>query len=69
MLIALAVFVALYAAVFLALLFGQRKILFWAHAAEVDPATLGLKAKILRLRPKMEKLCSRGASRLRPGAP
>ncbi len=50
MLIALAVFVALYAAVFLALLFGQRKILFWAHAAEVDPATLELKAKILRLK-------------------
>jgi fermentation-respiration switch protein FrsA (DUF1100 family) len=49
MLIALAVFVALYAAVFLALLFGQRKILFWAHAAEVDPATLGLKAEVLRL--------------------
>jgi hypothetical protein len=50
MLIALAVFVALYAAMFLALLFGQRKILFWAHAAEVEPATLGLKAKILRLK-------------------
>jgi len=50
MLIALAAFVALYAALFLALLFGQRKILFWAHAAEVDPATLGLKAKVLRLK-------------------
>jgi uncharacterized protein len=50
MLIALAVFVALYATVFLALLFGQRKILFWAHAAEVDPATLGLKAEVLRLK-------------------
>jgi uncharacterized protein len=50
MLIALAVLVALYAAVLLGLLFGQRKILFWGHAAEVDPATLGLKAEVQRIK-------------------
>ena len=46
-LIALAV---LYAVAFVVLFVGQRKILFWAHAAEVDPATLGLKAETLRLK-------------------
>jgi uncharacterized protein len=50
MLIAVEAFVALYAAVFVTLLLGQRKLLFWGHAAEVDPATLGLDAKILRLK-------------------
>jgi fermentation-respiration switch protein FrsA (DUF1100 family) len=50
MLIAVAACAALYAAVFLGLLVGQRKILFRCDAAEVDPATLGLKAKILRLK-------------------
>ena len=49
MLIAVAVCAALYVAVFLGLLVGQRKILFRCDAAEVDPATLGLKAQILRL--------------------
>lgn len=50
MLIAVAAFAALYAAVFVGLLLGQRKILFWAHAAEVDPTTLGLEAETLRLK-------------------
>ena len=50
MLIAGAVCVALYAAVVIGLFVGQRKILFRCDAAEVDPATLGLKAETLRLR-------------------
>ena len=50
MLIALAACVALYARLFVGLFFGQRKILFRCDAAEVDPATLGLKAKTLRLK-------------------
>jgi uncharacterized protein len=50
MLIALAACAALYAAVFVGLLLGQRKILFRCDAAEVDPATLGLEAETLRLR-------------------
>jgi hypothetical protein len=50
MLIALAVCAALYAAVFVGLFVGQRKILFRCDAAEVDPATLGLKAEALRLK-------------------
>jgi uncharacterized protein len=49
-LIAVAVCVALYAAAFVGLYAGQRKILFRCDAAEVDPATLGLNAKILRLK-------------------
>jgi uncharacterized protein len=40
----------LYGAVFVGLLVGQRKILFRRDAAEVDPATLGLKAETLRLK-------------------
>ena len=50
MLIALAACAALYAIAFVALYAGQRKLLFRCDAAEVDPATLGLKAKILRLK-------------------
>ena len=50
MLIAGAVCVALYAAVVIGLFVGQRKILFRCDAAEVDPATLGLKAETLRLK-------------------
>jgi len=50
MLIALAACAGLYAAVFVGLLLGQRKILFRCDAAEVDPATLGLEAETLRLR-------------------
>jgi hypothetical protein len=49
-LIAIAACVALYAAVFVVLFVGQRKILFRCDAAEVDPATLGLKAETLRLK-------------------
>jgi uncharacterized protein len=49
-LIALALCAGLYAAVFVALLVGQRKILFRCDAAEVDPATLGLEAETLHLR-------------------
>jgi uncharacterized protein len=50
MLIAVAVCVALYAAVVVGLFFGQRKILFRCDAAEVDPATIGLEAEIVRLK-------------------
>ena len=46
MLIAVVACVALYLSLFVGLYFGQRKILFRCDAAEVDPATLGLKAKI-----------------------
>ncbi len=49
MLIAVAICAALYGLVIVALYAGQRKILFPCDAAEVDPATLGLKAEILRL--------------------
>jgi uncharacterized protein len=49
-LIAIAACAALYAAVFVGLLFGQRKILFRCDAAEVDPATLGLQAETIRLK-------------------
>jgi fermentation-respiration switch protein FrsA (DUF1100 family) len=49
-LIALAACVAAYAAVFLGLFVGQRRILFRCDAAEVDPATLGLGADIVRLK-------------------
>ena len=49
MLIAVAACVALYAALVVGLFFGQRKILFRCEAAEIDPATIGLKAEILRL--------------------
>src|SRR5271155_3683921 len=52
MLIAVVACAALYVAVFVGLLIGQRKILFRCDAAEVDPATLGLKADILRLKTK-----------------
>jgi uncharacterized protein len=48
-LIAIAACAALYAAVFVGLLVGQRKILFRRDAADVDPATLGLAAETLRL--------------------
>ena len=50
MLIAVAACVALYAALVIGLFVGQRKILFRCDAAELDPATLGLKAEILRLK-------------------
>ena len=50
MLIALAACATLYLVLFVGLFFGQRKILFRCDAAEVDPATLGLKAEIVRLR-------------------
>ena len=49
MLTAVAISAAVYAIVFIGLYAGQRKILFRCDAAELDPATLGLKAKILRL--------------------
>jgi hypothetical protein len=49
-LIAIAACVALYAAMFVGLFVGQRRILFRCDAAEVDPATLGLKAETLRLK-------------------
>ena len=49
MLIALAVCAGLYAAVFVGLLVGQRKILFRCDAADVDPASLGLEAETVRL--------------------
>jgi uncharacterized protein len=49
LLIAVAACVALYAALVVGLFFGQRKILFRCDAAEIDPATIGLKAEILRL--------------------
>jgi uncharacterized protein len=49
-LVAIAICAALYAAVFIGLYVGQRKILFRCDAAEVDPATLGLKAQTLRLK-------------------
>ena len=50
MLIALAICAAVYAVVFVGLYAGQRKILFRCDAAEVDPATLGLKAEVVRLK-------------------
>jgi len=49
-LIAVTVCAALYAALFLGLLFGQRQILFRQDAADVDPATLGLEAATVRLK-------------------
>src|SRR6516164_6688574 len=50
MLTAVAISAAVYAIVFIGLYAGQRKILFRCDAAELDPATLGLKAKMLRLK-------------------
>jgi fermentation-respiration switch protein FrsA (DUF1100 family) len=50
MLTVLTAFGALYGLVVVGLYAGQRKILFWGHAAEVDPATLGLDAETLRLK-------------------
>jgi uncharacterized protein len=49
-LIAIATCVALYAALVVGLFVGQRKILFRCDAAEVDPASLGLKADRIRLK-------------------
>jgi fermentation-respiration switch protein FrsA (DUF1100 family) len=49
-LIATAACVALYLVLFVGLFVGQRKLLFRCDAAEVDPATLGLKAQTLRLK-------------------
>ena len=49
MLIAVAACAALYAAMFVGLLVGQRRLLFRCDAADVDPATLGLAAETLRL--------------------
>jgi fermentation-respiration switch protein FrsA (DUF1100 family) len=49
-LIAIAICVVLYVVLFVGLFVGQRKILFRCDAAEVDPATLGLKAQTLRLK-------------------
>jgi fermentation-respiration switch protein FrsA (DUF1100 family) len=50
MLTAVTICVALYAALVVGLFFGQRKILFRCDAAEVDPAAIGLKAEIARLK-------------------
>lgn len=50
MLIAVIVCAALYGFVVVGLYVGQRKLLFRCDAAEVDPATLGLKAKVVRLK-------------------
>ena len=50
MLIAALVCAALYGLIVIGLYVGQRKILFRCDAAEVDPATLGLKAKVVRLK-------------------
>jgi fermentation-respiration switch protein FrsA (DUF1100 family) len=50
MLIVVAVCVALYAALVAGLFFGQRKLLFRCDAAEVDPAAIGLKAEVVRLK-------------------
>src|SRR6516162_4503219 len=52
MLTAAAICTAVYAIVFIGLYAGQRRILFRCDAAEVDPATLGLKAEIVRLKTK-----------------
>ena len=49
MLIAFAACAALYAALFVGLLVGQRRLLFRCDAAEVDPATVGLAAETIRL--------------------
>jgi uncharacterized protein len=49
-LIAIAICAALYAIVCIGLYAGQRKILFRCDAAEVNPATLGLRAQTLRLK-------------------
>jgi fermentation-respiration switch protein FrsA (DUF1100 family) len=49
-LIAITACAALYAALFVGLLVGQRKILFRCDAADVEPATLGLEAETLRLK-------------------
>jgi uncharacterized protein len=50
MLTAVAVCAALYGFVVIGLYAGQRKLLFRCDAGEVDPATLGLKADIVRLK-------------------
>src|SRR3984957_8071364 len=50
MLISVAICAALYGLVAIGLYAGQRKILFRCDAAEVNPATLGLKAQTLRLK-------------------
>jgi uncharacterized protein len=50
MLTAVAVCAAFYGLVVFGFYAGQRKILFRCDAAEVDPTTLGLKAKIVRLK-------------------
>ena len=50
MLIAVAICAALYGLVVVGLYAGQRRILFPRDAGEVDPATLGVKAEILRLK-------------------
>src|SRR5271156_4939532 len=52
MLIAVAACAALFAAGFVGLLLRPRKIRFRCDAAEVDRATLGLKAETLRLKTK-----------------
>jgi uncharacterized protein len=49
-LVAIAICAALYAIVCIGLYAGQRKILFPCDAAEVNPATLGLRAQTLRLK-------------------
>ena len=50
MLIAVLSCAALYAALVAGLYAGQRKLLFRCDAEEVDPATLGLNAEVLRLK-------------------
>jgi len=49
-LVAIAICAMLYAVLFVGLFVGQRRIVFRCDAAEVDPATLGLKAQTLRLK-------------------
>jgi uncharacterized protein len=50
MLITVAACAALYGLLVIGLYTGQRKLLFRCDAAEVDPATLGLKADVIRLK-------------------
>lgn len=50
MLITVATCAALYGLLVIGLYTGQRKLLFRCDAAEVDPATLGLKADVVRLK-------------------
>jgi len=68
-LIAVTVCAALYAALFLGLLFGQRQILFRQDAADVDPATLGLEAATVRLKTEDGESLVAWSITPRPGGP